>query len=82
MAAREKILISDDAERLLSLEEVGERLGSGRPFVVRLIHAQLLRALSFRKIKRVPKSELARFVQAHLGEDIYAILEAKEQQHG
>jgi len=79
MAEAEKALVLDDAERLLSLEEVGARLGSGRPFVGRLIQAGLLQALSFRRIKRVPKSELTRFIQDHLGEDLYATLEARER---
>lgn len=79
MAAAEKEMVMDDAERLLSLEEVGARLGSGRLFAARLVKAGLLQALTFRKIRRVPKSELARFVRAHLGQDIYEILEAKER---
>ena len=80
MAAAEKEMVMDDAERLLSLEEVGERLGAGRTFAARLVKAGLLQALTFRKIKRVPKSELARFIQEHLGEDIYEILEAREKE--
>jgi excisionase family DNA binding protein len=79
MAEAERALVLDDAERLLSLEEVSARLGSGRPFVGRLIQAGLLQALSFRRIKRVPKSELTRFIQDHLGEDLYATLEARER---
>ena len=79
MAAAEKEMVLDDADRLLSLEEVGARLGSGRPFVGRLIRAGLLQAMAFRKIKRVPKSELTRFIQDHLGEDLYETLEARER---
>jgi len=80
MAEAEKKLIPDDAERLLSLEEVGERLGTGRLFAAKLIRAGLLHALAFRKIKRVPKSELARFIQDHIGQDIYEVLEARERE--
>lgn len=80
MAEEKKTLIPDDADRLLSLEEVGERLGSGRLFAARLVRVGLLNTLAFRRIKRVPKSELARFIQEHLGEDIYEILEMRERE--
>jgi len=80
MAEAEKDLILDDADRLLSLEEVGERLGTGRVFVGKLIRAGLLNALAFRKIKRVPKSELTRFINKYLGQDLYEILEASERE--
>ncbi len=80
MAEEEKNLIPDDADRLLSLEEVGERLGAGRQFVGRLVRVGLLHTLAFRRIKRVPKSELARFIQEHLGEDIYDLLETRERE--
>ncbi len=73
-----KEFIADDAERLLSLEEVGARLGTGRAFVGRLIKAGLIDALAFRKVHRIPKSELSRFVRDHTGQDIYTLLEAAE----
>jgi len=73
-----KEFIADDAERLLSLDEVGARLGTGRAFVARLVNAGLIDALAFRKVKRIPKSELYRFVHDHTGQDIYSVLEAAE----
>ncbi len=45
----EKELIMDDTDRLLSVEEVAERLRTGKQFVRRLINAGLLPALSFRR---------------------------------
>lgn len=78
MAETGKAMVLDDAERLLSLEEVGARLGTGRAFVGRLINAGLIDALAFRKVKRIPKSELSRFVRDHTGQDLYTVLEAAE----
>lgn len=76
---QEKEFVADDAERLLSIEEVGERLGTGRAFAARLVNAGLIASLSFRRIKRVPKSELARFVQKYAGQDVYLALEETER---
>ncbi|MBQ9364399.1 MAG: hypothetical protein IJT82_01375 [Schwartzia sp.] len=69
----------DDAERLLSMGEVGERLGTGYAFAGRLVRAGLLGALFFKKVKRVPKSELEKFIKKHIGQDIYEVLERAEQ---
>lgn len=44
-----KEIIPDDTDRLLSVEEVAERLRTGKQFVRRLINAGFLPALSFRR---------------------------------
>lgn len=44
-----KEILQDDTDRLLSVEEVAERLRTGKQFVRRLINAGILPALSFRR---------------------------------
>lgn len=73
-----KELIMDDADRLLSVEEVAERLRTGKQFVRRLIKAGLLPALSFRRNRRVRKMSLNKFLEEYDGQDLYEILEGKQ----
>lgn len=73
-----KELIMDDADRLLSVEEVAERLRTGKQFVRRLINAGLLPALSFRRNRRIRKVSLNRFLEEYDGQDLYEVLEGKQ----
>lgn len=72
-----KELIMDDADRLLSVEEVAERLRTGKQFVRRLINAGLLPALSFRRNRRIRKVSLNKFLEEYDGKDLYEVLEGK-----
>lgn len=73
-----KELIMDDADRLLSVEEVAERLRTGKQFVRRLINAGLLPALSFRRNRRIRKVSLNKFLEEYDGKDLYEVLEGKQ----
>nr|DAX02415.1 MAG TPA: helix-turn-helix domain protein [Caudoviricetes sp.] len=73
-----KELIMDDADRLLSVEEVAERLRTGKQFVRSLINAGLLPALSFRRNRRVRKMSLNKFLEKYDGQDLYEVLEGKQ----
>lgn len=74
----EKELIVDDTDRLLSVEEVAERLRTGKQFVRRLINAGLLPALSFRRNRRIRKVSLNKFLEEYDGKDLYEVLEGKQ----
>lgn len=71
-------IITDDTDRLLSVEEVAERLRTGKQFVRSLINAGLLPALSFRRNKRVRKMSLNKFLEEYDGQDLYEVLEGKQ----
>ena len=73
----EKELIMDDTDGLLSVEEVAERLRTGKQFVRRLINAGLLPALSFRRNRRIRKVSLNKFLEEYDGKDLYEVLEGK-----
>lgn len=71
-------IIPDDTDRLLSVEEVAERLRTGKQFVRSLINAGLLPALSFRRNRRVRKMSLNKFLEEYDGKDLYEVLEGKQ----
>lgn len=71
-------IIPDDTDRLLSVEEVAERLRTGKQFVRSLINAGLLPALSFRRNRRVRKMSLNKFLEEYDGQDLYEVLEGKQ----
>lgn len=71
-------IIPDDTDRLLSVEEVAERLRTGKQFVRSLINAGLLPALSFRRNRRVRKMSLNKFLEKYDGQDLYEVLEEKQ----
>lgn len=74
----EKEILLDDTDRLLSVEEVADRLRTGKQFVRRLINAGLLPALSFRRNRRIRKVSLNRFLEEYDGQDLYEVLEGKQ----
>ena len=51
---------------------------TGQAFVNQLIDAGLLKALKFKRDRRVPKSIFNKFIADHVGEDIYEVLEAAQ----
>lgn len=73
-----KEIVPDDTDRLLSVEEVAERLRTGKQFVRNLINAGLLPALSFRRNRRVRKMSLNKFLEKYDGQDLYEVLEGKQ----
>lgn len=73
-----KEILMDDADRLLSVEEVAERLRTGKQFVRSLINAGLLPALSFRRNRRIRKVSLNKFLEKYDGQDLYEVLEGKQ----
>lgn len=72
----EEKTVFDDADRLLSIREVAERMRTGQSFVKQLIDAGLLKALKFKRDRRVPKSIFNKFIADHVGEDLYEVLKA------
>lgn len=74
----EKEILLDDTDRLLSVEEVADRLRTGKQFVRSLINAGLLPALSFRRNRRIRKVSLNRFLEEYDGQDLYEVLEEKQ----
>ena len=73
-----KEIVPDDTDRLLSVEEVAERLRTGKQFVRSLINAGLLPALSFLRNRRVRKMSLNKFLEKYDGQDLYEVLEEKQ----
>ena len=78
MKKDEKPVFDDDTDRLLSIKEVAERMRTGQAFVNQLIDAGLLKALKFKRDRRVPKSIFNKFIADHVGEDILEVLEAAQ----
>lgn len=74
----EKEILLDDTDRLLSVEEVAERLRTGKQFVRSLINAGLLPALSFRRNRRIRKVSLNKFLEEYDGQDLYKVLEERK----
>ena len=73
-----KEILQDDTDRLLSVEEVAERLRTGKQFVRSLINAGLLPALSFRRNRRIRKVSLNKFLEEYDGQDLYEVVEEKQ----
>jgi excisionase family DNA binding protein len=76
MKKDEKLVFNDDADRLLSIKEVAERMRTGQAFVGELINAGLLKVLKFKRERRIPKSVFNKFIADHVGEDLYEVLKA------
>ena len=71
-------IIPDDADRLLSLDEVAARLKTSSANVARLVRTGLLTTLRFGHYKRVRKVTLNEFLRRYDGQDLLAILEDRE----
>ncbi|WP_317382521.1 helix-turn-helix domain-containing protein [Megasphaera stantonii] len=65
----------DDADRLLSIDEVAARLRTSPAFVRELMDAGLLIGLKFKKNRRVRKVTLNRFLEKYDGCDMYDVLQ-------
>lgn len=77
-----KPVFNDDTDRLLSIKEVAQRIGTSEKIVADLIDAKMLTALTFRRIRRVRKVVLNRFLQEFDGCDIYEeLLERRKIAH-
>ncbi|WP_443874364.1 helix-turn-helix domain-containing protein [Megasphaera elsdenii] len=71
-------IIMDDADRLLSLDEVAARLKTSQTNVARLVKTGLLTTLRFGHYKRVRKVTLNEFLRRYDGQDLLAVLEDRE----
>lgn len=71
-------IIMDDADRLLSLDEVAARLKTSSANVARLVSTGLLTTLRFGHYKRVRKVTLNEFLRRYDGQDLLAVLEDRE----
>lgn len=71
-------IIPDDADRLLSLDEVAARLKTSSANVARLVKTGLLTTLRFGHYKRVRKVTLNEFLRRYDGQDLLAVLEDRE----
>lgn len=72
-------IIMDDADRLLSLDEVAARLKTSSTNVARLVRTGLLTTLRFGHYKRVRKVTLNEFLRRYDGQDLLAVLEGAEK---
>ena len=72
-------IIPDDADRLLSLDEVAARLKTSQSNVARLVRTGLLATLRFGNYKRVRKVTLNEFLRRYDGQDLLAVLEGAEK---
>lgn len=72
-------IIPDDADRLLSLDEVAARLKTSQSNVARLVRSGLLTTLRFGSYKRVRKVTLNEFLRRYDGQDLLAVLEGAEK---
>ena len=70
---KREAFLNDDTDRLLSLDEVAARMRTSRALVSALVEAGALPVLRFRRDRRVPKSVFNRFLEAHIGEDLYDV---------
>lgn len=75
---KERIIL-DDADRLLSLDEVSARLKTSQSNVARLVRSGLLTTLRFGNYKRVRKVTLNEFLRRYDGQDLLAVLEGAEK---
>lgn len=75
---KERIIL-DDADRLLSLDEVSARLKTSPTNVARFVRAGLLTTLRFGNYKRVRKVTLNEFLRRYDGQDLLAVLEGAEK---
>lgn len=73
------VMIADDADRLMSLEEVAARLRTSPKVVSDLLDTGLLKGLKFRSNRRVRKVTFNNFLDQYDGCDIYDILEQNEK---
>ena len=71
-------IIPDDADRLLSLDEVAARLKTSSANVARLVSTGLLTTLRFGHYKRVRKVTLNEFLRRYDGQALLAILKDRE----
>lgn len=71
-------IVMDDADRLLSLDEVAARLKTSSANVARLVSTGLLTTLRFGHYKRVRKVTLNEFLRRYDGQDLLAVLEDRE----
>lgn len=70
-------IIPDDADRLLSIQEVAERLGTNDNLVRKLIDLNLLSCIRFGRYRRVRKVKLNEFLETHDGVDLYEVVGGK-----
>ncbi|GEM_PF-7045748 len=66
----EEIASRGDGDRLMSILEVGERLGTRNPSVMKMIRMGMLPAIRFRTVTRVRKVAFERFLEEWDGKDI------------
>ncbi len=73
----EEIASRGDGDRLMSIREVGERLGTGSPSVMKMIRTGMLPAIRFRTVTRVRKVAFERFLEEWDGKDILSEADAR-----
>lgn len=74
-----KTEFDDDGDRLLSIKEVAKRVGTSEKIIGDMIDVEMLSALSFRRIRRVRKLVLNKFLQDFDGCDIYEELLSRKK---
>ena len=64
--------VNHQSERLLTVEEAAERLGTGVRFVRRLIHERRIRYVKLGKPVRIPESAISAYVDERTVEPVRA----------
>ncbi len=59
----------DGGERLLSPEQVAERLGIGRTFIYKLLAEKQIPSFTIGKLRRVREADLDRYIQERLNDE-------------
>ena len=75
----EKVYMSDNTDRLMSIREVAERMRTSKSFVADLINTGLLQCLSFKGQRRMIRKVTFSFLEEYDGKDIFAEVEAVKQ---
>lgn len=78
MENKKNIIFDDDTDRLLSIKEVSVRMRTSQDFVKSLIDAGLLKALKFKRDRRIRKATFNKFLSDHEGKDLYEVLAAAQ----
>jgi excisionase family DNA binding protein len=66
---RESRLLDDQSERLLSPEQVAERLGIGRTFTYKILAEKRIPSFTIGKLRRVRQADVDRYIQERLNDE-------------
>lgn len=67
-----------EGDRLISVKETADRLGTNQTFVRKLMDTGLLSCIKFGRYRRISVCVLSEFIRRHQGEDLHNVLAMKE----